>query len=42
MLMEIPKTSAYSKGIIRYVDVHDINEAPGIEKLVVELEKLQK
>ena len=30
------------KGVIRYVDVHDINEPPGIEKLAAELEKLQK
>jgi peroxiredoxin (alkyl hydroperoxide reductase subunit C) len=30
------------KGIIRYVDVHDINEPPGIEKLAEELEKLKK
>lgn len=29
------------KGIIRYVDVHDINEPPGIEKLAAELEKLK-
>jgi peroxiredoxin len=30
------------KGVIRYVDVHDINESPGIEKLAEELEKLKK
>ncbi|NTU49233.1 MAG: hypothetical protein HGA84_09580 [Syntrophobacteraceae bacterium] len=30
------------KGIIRHVDVHDINEPPGIEKLDAEPEKLQK
>jgi len=30
------------RGVIRYVDVHDINESPGIEKLAEELEKLKK
>ncbi len=30
------------KGIIRYVDVHDINKRPRLEVLVRELEKLQK
>jgi peroxiredoxin (alkyl hydroperoxide reductase subunit C) len=28
------------KGIIRYIDVHDINERPPLEALVAELEKL--
>jgi peroxiredoxin (alkyl hydroperoxide reductase subunit C) len=28
-------------GIIRYIDVHDINERPRLEVLVRELEKLQ-
>lgn len=30
------------KGIIRYIDVHDINHRPPLEHLVRELEKLQK
>lgn len=30
------------KGIIRYVDVHDINERPRLEVLIKELEKLRK
>jgi peroxiredoxin (alkyl hydroperoxide reductase subunit C) len=30
------------KGIIRYIDVHDINERPPLEVLVNELEKLRK
>jgi peroxiredoxin len=30
------------KGIIRYIDVHDINKRPLLEKLVLELEKLEK
>ncbi|MEJ2363161.1 MAG: peroxiredoxin [Deltaproteobacteria bacterium] len=30
------------KGIIRYIDVHDINERPRLEVLVGELEKLNK
>jgi peroxiredoxin (alkyl hydroperoxide reductase subunit C) len=30
------------KGIIRYIDVHDINKRPPLEVLVKELEKLQK
>ncbi|MDQ1278083.1 MAG: hypothetical protein QG555_1125, partial [Thermodesulfobacteriota bacterium] len=29
------------KGIIRYIDVHDINERPSLEALITELEKLQ-
>lgn len=29
-------------GIIRYIDVHDINERPPLEALIKELEKLQK
>jgi len=29
------------KGIIRYIDVHDINERPGLEVLVNELNKLE-
>ena len=29
------------KGIIRYIDVHDINERPSLENLVKELEKLK-
>jgi len=29
------------KGIIRYIDVHDINERPALEDLVNELEKLK-
>lgn len=29
------------KGIIRYIDVHDINERPSLEKLITELEKLK-
>lgn len=30
------------KGIIRYIDVHDINKRPPFESLVTELEKLKK
>jgi peroxiredoxin (alkyl hydroperoxide reductase subunit C) len=30
------------KGIIRYIDVHDINKRPHLEDLVQELEKLTK
>jgi len=30
------------KGVIRYIDVHDINKRPGLEILVKELEKLEK
>ena len=30
------------KGIIRYIDVHDINKRPPLDDLVRELEKLQK
>jgi peroxiredoxin len=30
------------QGIIRYIDVHDINEKPGLETLIMELEKLNK
>jgi peroxiredoxin (alkyl hydroperoxide reductase subunit C) len=30
------------KGIIRYIDVHDINKRPGLETLMKELEKLEK
>jgi peroxiredoxin len=30
------------KGILRYIDVHDINKRPPLEDLVRELEKLQK
>jgi peroxiredoxin (alkyl hydroperoxide reductase subunit C) len=30
------------KGIIRYIDVHDINKRPPLEDLVNELEKLPK
>jgi peroxiredoxin len=30
------------KGIIRYIDVHDINRRPPLESIVVELEKLNK
>jgi peroxiredoxin len=30
------------KGIIRYIDVHDINKRPPLDVLVQELEKLQK
>jgi peroxiredoxin (alkyl hydroperoxide reductase subunit C) len=29
------------KGILRYIDVHDINERPSLEILVRELEKLK-
>jgi peroxiredoxin (alkyl hydroperoxide reductase subunit C) len=29
------------KGVIRYIDVHDINERPPLENLIKELEKLQ-
>jgi peroxiredoxin (alkyl hydroperoxide reductase subunit C) len=28
------------KGVIRYIDVHDINERPKMETLMAELEKL--
>ena len=30
------------KGVIRYIDVHDINERPRLESIVGELEKLNK
>jgi peroxiredoxin (alkyl hydroperoxide reductase subunit C) len=30
------------RGIIRYIDVHDINKRPALEDLVKELEKLEK
>jgi peroxiredoxin (alkyl hydroperoxide reductase subunit C) len=30
------------KGIIRYIDVHDINKRPRLEVLVGELQKLEK
>ncbi len=30
------------KGVIRYIDVHDINKRPALEVLIKELEKLQK
>jgi peroxiredoxin (alkyl hydroperoxide reductase subunit C) len=30
------------KGIIRYIDVHDINKRPPLEDLVTALEKLKK
>ena len=30
------------KGIIRYIDVHDINQRPSLEVLIGELEKLKK
>jgi peroxiredoxin (alkyl hydroperoxide reductase subunit C) len=30
------------KGIIRYIDVHDINDRPRLEVLVGELQKLEK
>jgi peroxiredoxin (alkyl hydroperoxide reductase subunit C) len=30
------------KGVIRYIDVHDINKRPPLEVLVKELEKLAK
>ncbi len=30
------------KGIIRYIDVHDINKRPSLEELVRELQKLEK
>ena len=30
------------KGIIRYIDIHDINKRPSLEDLVKELEKLEK
>jgi peroxiredoxin len=30
------------KGIIRYIDVHDINSRPNLEVLIKELEKLEK
>jgi peroxiredoxin (alkyl hydroperoxide reductase subunit C) len=29
------------KGIIRYMDVHDINQRPSLEILIKELEKLE-
>ena len=29
------------KGVIRYIDVHDINKRPPLEKLVKEIEKLK-
>jgi alkyl hydroperoxide reductase subunit AhpC len=29
------------QGVIRYIDVHDINERPNLEALVRELEKLK-
>jgi peroxiredoxin (alkyl hydroperoxide reductase subunit C) len=29
------------KGIIRYIDVHDINKRPQLEDLIKELEKLK-
>jgi peroxiredoxin (alkyl hydroperoxide reductase subunit C) len=29
------------KGIIRYIDVHDINVRPSLEELITELEKLK-
>jgi peroxiredoxin (alkyl hydroperoxide reductase subunit C) len=30
------------KGIIRYIDIHDINQRPPLDDLVRELEKLKK
>jgi peroxiredoxin (alkyl hydroperoxide reductase subunit C) len=30
------------KGIIRYIDVHDINERPTLESIIGQLEKLRK
>jgi peroxiredoxin len=30
------------KGIIRYIDVHDINKRPRLESIVKELKKLNK
>jgi peroxiredoxin (alkyl hydroperoxide reductase subunit C) len=30
------------KGVLRYIDVHDINQRPPLEDLVNALEKLQK
>lgn len=30
------------EGIIRYIDVHDINERPSLEELIQEIEKLNK
>jgi len=30
------------KGILRYIDVHDINSRPALEELVKELEKIEK
>jgi peroxiredoxin (alkyl hydroperoxide reductase subunit C) len=30
------------KGIIRYIDIHDINSRPNLEVLIKELEKLEK
>lgn len=30
------------KGVIRYIDVHDINKRPALEDLVKQLEKLEK
>ncbi|PKN08985.1 MAG: peroxiredoxin, partial [Deltaproteobacteria bacterium HGW-Deltaproteobacteria-5] len=29
------------KGIIRYIDVHDINERPPLESIIRQLEKLR-
>ena len=29
------------KGVIRYIDVHDINKRPSLEVLIRELEKLK-
>jgi peroxiredoxin (alkyl hydroperoxide reductase subunit C) len=30
------------KGVLRFMDIHDINEMPGIETLVAEMEKLRQ
>jgi peroxiredoxin (alkyl hydroperoxide reductase subunit C) len=30
------------KGIIRYIDVHDINKRPPLEVIIIELEKLNR
>jgi len=30
------------KGIIRYIDVHDINTRPPLESIILQLEKLRK
>jgi len=30
------------RGIIRYIDVHDINQRPKLEVLIQELEKLRE